>query len=386
MHTPARAGRRRLRDHPAHLLAAISVAMVIFALASTSPSDAPAAPAAGTAATVPPQGVYDQCPPTPDLDTCIEHIRRVAKDGMPIILNYTSWYATPTDLVKYADAAAAAGVKLIWPLNDKVWREQGNLFKRYPKLASACYCNDMLGWVVNRLKDHPATWGWYIGDELTANEAPLVQALADRVRAIDPNHPTIYIAMGMLEQLGGNLGPYLRAADYIGSDMYPIGSEVAPTMTGEAMAASARQAQPAGKNMVAVLQAFAHNQYPQDGMPDDHFPTAAEMTDQRNQAILHGDPSLILWYSLNDVDRSPDPAGNWASLVQAANAPAPVVPEPPAATAPRPTATPAARARARALTKPVKARSRARSRTRAANRAAATKRAVTQKTARTRTA
>lgn len=377
MLTPARAGRRRLRDHPAHLLAALSVAMVAFAFATTSPSAAPAAPAPGARAAVPPQGVYDQCPPTPDLQTCIEHVRRVAAGGMPIILNYTSWYATPTDLLKYADAAAAAGVKLIWPLNDKVWREQGNLFKRYPKLASACYCSDMLDYVVTRLKDHPATWGWYIGDELTANEAPLVQALADRVRALDPGHPTIYVAMGMLEQLGGNLGPYLRAADYVGSDMYPIGSEVPATMTGEAMAASARQAQPSGNRTVAVLQAFAHNQYPQDGMPDDHFPTAAEMIDQRNQAILRGDPSLILWYALNDVDRSPDPAGNWASLVAAANAPPPVVPEPAAATAPRPTATPAARARARTLMRATGARSR----TRAAKRPR-----TPRKTARTRAA
>ena len=376
MLTPARAGRRRLRDHPAHLLAALSVAMVAFAFATTSPSAAPAAPAPGAHAAVPPQGVYDQCPPTPDLQTCIEHVRRVAAGGMPIILNYTSWYATPTDLLKYADAAAAAGVKLIWPLNDKVWREQGNLFKRYPKLASACYCSDMLDYVVTRLKDHPATWGWYIGDELTANEAPLVQALADRVRALDPGHPTIYVAMGMLEQLGGNLGPYLRAADYVGSDMYPIGSEVPATMTGEAMAASARQAQPSGNRTVAVLQAFAHNQYPQDGMPDDHFPTAAEMIDQRNQAILHGNPSLILWYALNDIDRSPDPAGNWASLVAAANAPPPVVPEPPAATAPRPTATPAARARARTLMRSTGARSRTR----------AAKRPRAHKTARTRAA
>ncbi|UGS38832.1 glycoside hydrolase 5 family protein [Capillimicrobium parvum] len=353
---PARTGRRRLRDHPAHLLAAISAAMVLFALATASPSPAPAAPAPGTAAAVPPQGVYDQCAPTPDLGTCIEHVRRVASNGMPIILNYTSWYATPTDLVAYADAAALAGVKLIWPLNDKVWREQGNLFKRYPKLAAQCYCNDMLAYVVNRLKDHPATWGWYIGDELTVNEAPLVQALADRVRALDPDHPTIYVGMGMLEQLGANLGPYIRAADYIGSDMYPIGSVVPHTLTGEAMAASARQIKPAGRNMVAVLQAFAHNQYPQDGMPDDHFPTAAEMTDQRNQAILASDPSLILWYSLNDVDRSADPAGNWANLVQAANAPPPVVPEPPVATAPRPSATPAAKARARTVAETTRTR------------------------------
>jgi hypothetical protein len=89
------------------------------------------------------------------------------------------------------------------------------------------------------------------------------------------------------------------------------------------MAAAGREADEAGRPMVSVLQANSHGQYQVERIPSDHFPTRDEMLDQRNQAIVAAHPQLILWYALNDIDRSADPAGNRAALMSAAGAPAP---------------------------------------------------------------
>src|SRR4051794_35449536 len=86
------------------------------------------------AATAPVQGLYDQCDPSTELATCTEHLQRLGGAGFKVILNYTAWYGTEADLRAYADAAAAAGVQLIWPMNDPTWRH-GGLLTKYPRLA-----------------------------------------------------------------------------------------------------------------------------------------------------------------------------------------------------------------------------------------------------------
>jgi hypothetical protein len=372
----ARAATAWLRDLPVELFGLASILLVAGAFLVGSPS-APAAqstPKARAAAALPTQGVYDECAPTPNLATCVEHLQRLAGAGLPVVLNYTSWFATPQDLIAYADAAAAAGVKVIWPLNDATWRNGGNLLKRYPKLAAQCGCTDLLAWVVGALKGHPATWGWYIGDELPASEAPAVQALAARVRELDPTHPLIYVAMGLQGQVGGEITPFAGAAEFLGTDIYPVGTTISNSVTSGVMAAAARQVQPTGASMVAVLQAFAHDQYPTDNIPSSHFPTAAEMTDQRDQAIQYSDPKLILWYSLYDIDRSSDPAGNWAALVAAAHAPAPGVAKLETTTsAPAPTTTTTTAAQRKAAARAKAARAKA-ARARAKARAVAARR------------
>jgi hypothetical protein len=160
-------------------------------------------------------------------------------------------------------------------------------------------------------------------DELSATDPPAVTALAARVRAIDATHPTIYVATGMNGRLGGQLTEFAGAADWLGTDSYPVGTSLRTSITTDIMTAAGREADEAGRPMVSALQAYAHGQYPVEGIPSDHFPTRDEMLDQRNQAIVAAHPQLILWYALNDIDRSADPAGNRAALMSAAGAPAP---------------------------------------------------------------
>jgi hypothetical protein len=160
-------------------------------------------------------------------------------------------------------------------------------------------------------------------DELSATDPPAVTALAARVRAIDATHPTIYVATGMNGRLGGQLTEFAGAAEWLGTDSYPVGTSLRTSNTTDIMTAAGREADEAGRPMVSALQAYAHGQYPVEGIPSDHFPTRDEMLDQRNQAIVAANPQLILWYALTDIDRSADPAGNRAALMSAAGAPAP---------------------------------------------------------------
>jgi len=303
--------------------------VLLCCLAASAPADA--------AFSVPPQGAYDQCPPTPDLARCAENLNRISQAGMTVMLNYTSWYATPQDLLAYADAAQAAGVKLIWPLNDKPWRGEGSLLARYPKLARVCGCADLLAYVISLLKDHPATYGWYVGDEQPGDYAPAIGHLAAAVKQLDATHPTIFVQLGLRDRPGGNLTPFASLVDLPGVDIYPVGTNwPVGQLVGDVMRDAAAQTQAAGKPLLAVLQSFSWQAYPDEvsGVPDPRFPTRQEMIDMRDAAITVAQPSLILWYSLNDLDELDPDGSHFADLAAAVAAPSPAFPSPPPAAQP----------------------------------------------------
>jgi len=308
-----------------------------------------AAPAsAGVEFPLPAQGVYDQCPPTPELARCAENLNRISQAGMTVMLNYTSWYATPQDLLAYADAAQAAGVKLIWPLNDKPWRGEGSLLARYPKLARGCGCADLLRYVISLLKDHPATYGWYVGDEQTGEYAPAIGQLAATVKQLDPAHPTIFVQLGLRDRPGGNLTPFAPLVDLPGVDIYPVGTNwPAGQLVSDVMTDAVAQTRAAGKPLVAVLQSFSWQAYPLEvaGVPDPRFPTRQEMIEMRDAAITVAQPALILWYSLNDLDKLDPDGSHFADLAAAVAAPPPA--RPTAAPTPQPAPQTAAPAKKR---------------------------------------
>jgi len=282
------------------------------------------APAA-TAARVPPQGVFEQCAPTPALADCSARLAMAGRAGMRIVLNYNAFAAHPRALDAYARAAARHRVKLIWSLVHPAFRGHMPIAQAFPALAEGCRCSDLLAFIVRRLRDEPATWGWYVGDELPASEADATHALAERVRQLDPRHPRLYVQAGLDGLFGPGLAPFAPSAHYLGNAMFTIGTPFAMDLVTQTMRHASREARAHRRRFVAVLQAFAWKQVrnaPVVPRPD-LFPSRRHFVAQRNRAIRASRPSFILWYSLHDVLASAHPARNWAALVSAARAPAP---------------------------------------------------------------
>jgi hypothetical protein len=298
-------------------LLALLASLVVLAFGIAAPAPAQAA--------LPPQGLYEQCAPNSTTTDCGARLREMAAAGFKYVLNYTAWYGTPAQIRSYADQAQAAGIKLIWPLNHPAWRDGADLRSTYKYLAPSCGCDTNTAFkqfALGLVKDHPATWGFYIGDELlpTPQNISQVEALSNEVKAIAPDKPTMYVAMPRNEDLTQQLEPFASSADYPGADYYPL-TDRNSNLGGVPEFASTTHdlATDAGRRPVVALQAFSWSQYlPNRGW---RFPTEAEMQTMRDLAIRHGNPEMIFWYAYNDLVESDAPDTNWRNLQQAAFAP-----------------------------------------------------------------
>jgi hypothetical protein len=266
---------------------------------------------------LPPQGLYEGCAPGASGDTCIEHLAAIRAAGFRYVLNYSAWYGSPTEILRYADAAAKLGLQLIWPLNNPAWRGLGDLDTTYSSLVGgdAGLSNAELTLLAVRLvANHPATWGFYIGDELPAAEVGRVRDLSATVRGLAPEKPQLYIARPGIAKLQ----PFAGIADVAGADTYPIGSgdpAVGPVARSAQAAATG-----AGARTAMVLQAFSWSQY----APTIHtprYPNFHSLRAMRNEAIHYAHPSMILWYSYQDILRSEAPRTHWRNLTNAAFTP-----------------------------------------------------------------
>lgn len=290
-------------------------------------------------ASLPPQGLYEGCAPGTELDACVAHLETIRAVGFRYVLNYSAWYGTPVDVLRYADAAVELGLKLIWPLNHPAWRGLDSLSSTYPSLLRTGRA--LAGWrplhrvsrdrsadpasaesaarAVGLVANHPATWGFYIGDELPTSEAGRVRRLSVAVRTIAPAKPQLYVARPGVDRLQ----PFARIADVAGADTYPIGSGD-PPVTDVARSVRAAGAA-AGVRTAMVLQAFSWSQYRPDPPSSNRaalpYPSKPTLRAMRDAAIRNANPMMILWYSYQDILRSDDPRKRWRDLTHAALAP-----------------------------------------------------------------
>jgi hypothetical protein len=280
---------------------------------------------------LPPQGLYEGCSPGAELDACVGRLETIRAGGFRYVLNYSAWYGSPAAVLRYADAAAALGLQLIWPLNHPAWRGLESLGATYttllaePVLAeSAAATPDLaersepdravIATAIRLVAQHPATWGFYVGDELPPREAGRVAALSATVRALAPGKPQLYVS----RPGAAHLRPFARIVDVAGVDTYPIGSGDPPVArvarTTEAVTAEAKT------DTAMVLQAFSWSQYrPYSGRSS--YPSLRALEAMRNAALRHAHPTMILWYSYQDILRSDDPRRRWRDLLHAAFSP-----------------------------------------------------------------
>jgi hypothetical protein len=291
-------------------------------LAAVAPAAAHAA-APPLAVPLPPQGLYDECPPSGPAQ-CASQLTQMSRAGFRIVLNYEAWSGTATEIQAEAAAAQDDDIQLIWPLNDSAWRDPANatsLLSAYPLLAQTCGCTTNVAfeqYAIGLVRGDPATWGWYVGDELTPSQAPAAQALAGSVKALDPTHPMLYVASANTADPLANLLPFGSAADVLGADIYPIGQDVPASYVRSIAGDVSSVCRARNLRSAMVLQAFSWAQYPAEvDAPDPRWPTEAEMRTMRDAAFT-ADPAMILWYSFQDLQRSGAFARHWHDLVAAA--------------------------------------------------------------------
>lgn len=270
-----------------------------------------------TGTALPPQGLYEGCAPGVAGPACGARLAEMRSAGFRLVLNYSAWYGSAVEVLAYAERARALGLRLIWPLNHPAWRGLADFGATYPRLArggDALPGADTASRAIGLVADHPATWGFYIGDELPAREARRTAALAALARALAPGKPQLYVARPGARRLA----PFARLADVAGASAYPLGSgdpavgRVARSVHAVAEMSDARAAM--------VLQAFAWSHY-RSTPTRPYYPTATRLRAMRDAAIRNADPSLILWYSYHDIVRSDDPERRWGALSRAAFAP-----------------------------------------------------------------
>jgi hypothetical protein len=102
----------------------------------------------------------------------VKHISDMASRGFTLVLNYnsmTNYRQSTRELLAYADVAQANGMKIIWELRNKKDDVSGmTLVKRIATFAhdvGATTDQDLMAGFVRTVKDHPATYGYYMADE-----------------------------------------------------------------------------------------------------------------------------------------------------------------------------------------------------------------------------
>jgi len=277
---------------------------------------------AASAASLPPQGIYEECAPS-DQQQCAGELAQISRAGFQLVVNYTAWEGTASDLQTYAATAAADHLQVIWPVDAPAWTDSPlatSLIQAYPALAASCGCvnnQGFINYVVGLVKTFPATWGYYVGDEDGPSQALPVSLLSLSVRTLDPSHQTLYVG-----QSGPSVYSQLRLfqtdASYLGADVYPVGTGAPLSVVSDAASQLQTLAAPIHRNSVMVLQAFSWAEYPAEmNLPAAQFPTESDLLTMRNDALA-ANPSMILWYNLHDIQRSDNPAQHWSDLVQAA--------------------------------------------------------------------
>jgi hypothetical protein len=276
-----------------------------------------------------PQGLYESCVPGQSADSvsCSDRLTQMASGGFQLILDYdTLSAASAGDVTAYFDQAEILGVKIILVLDHPDFYNGNNILDTYPDLASTCGCSDNAGfvnYVVGLVKNHPALWGYYVGDEVSLSWHDALKAHSDTVHQADPNHLRLYVAVGGTDTIA-NLQPFADVAEVLGADEYPIPS---CGETIDDIASVAQQVQSIADNSAKlstmVLQQFDWHEYPTDWVcthcPStcDVWPTQTQLETELSLTLANSQPQFVLWYSYFDIMRSDNPTLHWNDLVAA---------------------------------------------------------------------
>lgn len=313
--------------------------------------------AAASAAPAEGYGLYEACSPD-NGKRCLDRLHAMGAAGFELVVNYNQLYGSAEQILAYADAAHRAGLEIIWNLKEPTWWCPTNFVNaasgrnpcartagagttpadaraQYASLAKDCAAagpcgtrDAFLAYVVRLVKDLPATWGYYVGDEPPADHHADLRAHSKRVRMLDPDHDRLLVAWGDPATLETKLAPFHDTADVLAADNYPVGLPGASMrQLDEATRATAAIARRHDKRYAMVLQSFDWGAYPHSWAAragSTRWPTRDEMRRMRDIAVSRSSPpSIVLWYSYHDLMSSANPGSRWSDLTWATFAPEP---------------------------------------------------------------
>ncbi|HXS14585.1 MAG TPA: dockerin type I domain-containing protein [Candidatus Saccharimonadales bacterium] len=267
--------------------------------------------------TTPPDGMgmYDSCG-----TSCFSHLDMLHQAGFSLELDYIIFGWTSMSAVQaYAQHAQQDNIKIIWTLKDfyadvaKVATPSQS--PEYAAIAQDCGCNDwtsLATYLVNQVKNDPATWGYYIADEPKSSSYNEVNALGNAIHQADPNHPRLIIKDDALENgnatnVKNNLPTFAHLAEVVGEDYYPVSFGQNIGATGNIAAAVQSVANSYGKNSTMVLEADSGNG---TGI----LPSKTEMQEMLTLTLQNSQPRMVLWYWLYKL-----PSSQWNNLISVAN-------------------------------------------------------------------
>jgi hypothetical protein len=320
-----------------------------------------AAPA--SAAALPTQGIFENCPLDSQLGACEQRLSTMHSGGLQVVV-IQAWGVSLDSLSQYAAAARGLGMSVMWELSDPAWWQQAasgtGAASSFSQFASACGCSnngDLLAYVVRWLAALPGTYGYYAADDsmISPGDEAGVASYVARIKQQDAGHMVLIGA--------ANTG---QGQQYEQGTVAQVGQEMYPVSTGSLLPASANQgtwdsinfaasttqhaADQAGKQSVAIIQAFSWGDNVDDGSAIGvcnsadttascaaklRYPSGAEQLALRNSVLSNSRPQLMLWYSFTGTSGfaqtntynapiSPDEAAaRWAGLSAAIQAPAP---------------------------------------------------------------
>lgn len=285
-------------------------------------------PASASAASLPPQGVYEGCSPgttAGDAQVCVDRLRKIRAAGFVIVLNYSALYGSPEQVRGYARAADELGIRLIWPLHHRDLYSKADVSTTFIAMSQACGCSSpaqLIPFMIGVVKDLPATFMYYVGDETPLEMHDAMAANSRLVAQTDPTHQRFYVSME-LTRFGANLRPFADDADVLAGDTYPVGGSDRVEDVADATCAVQRIADAHLRQAAMVLQSFSWG--PDFEKLPERWPTSDEYRTMRDLALTNGRPRFILWWAAYVIFRSDQPDARWSQLVEGAMAPAPPV-------------------------------------------------------------
>lgn len=214
--------------------------------------------------------------------------------GFDLVVNYGTDGMTLDEQWQYANWAQYFGVQIVWDLANPAEPVS-------EKLAT-----------VGKVRTHPGTWGWYVGDEMKESELPGLKSLAYQIRQ-RTTKPLLYIS----RPFKWALRPFSEADvfDYGGPDVYPVGSPYGDPLVCPTADWAATMVRSRGEGLAMVLQAFSWSVDVGGNLP---WPTYQQMRDMRDNARKCGDPGIELWFCYHCITGPYNsPPGYWQDVVAA---------------------------------------------------------------------
>lgn len=171
-------------------------------------------------------GLYEDCSPSKG-EVCFEQLAQMARSGFKLVMNYSQLSGTIDEQLRYAYQAKQLGMKIIWNFADPRFIDGvSDMRAAFPALAQTCGCSDNTGfitYVINQVKYLPATWGYYVGDEVTVSKYNQVKALSDLIHETDNHHPRLLVMRSITPAVNPGMAIFADTADVLAQDFYPIG-------------------------------------------------------------------------------------------------------------------------------------------------------------------